>query len=58
MRFTFFQKGQLIKHGMNGKKIKPQKARDEYAKLSYPTAQKTARRLDKALKAVSLINSD
>ena len=53
MRFTLFQKGQLIKHGMNGKKIKPQKARDEYAKLSYPTAQKTAMRLDKALKEVS-----
>jgi len=44
-------KGQLIKQGMQGKKVKPQKARDQYAKLSYGTAHKTAGKLDEALKA-------
>jgi hypothetical protein len=60
MRFTvtLFQKGQLVKQGMQGKKIKPQKARNQYAKLSYGTAHKTAGRLDEALKAVSLFNSN
>jgi hypothetical protein len=60
MRFTvsLFQKGQLIRHGMQGNKIKPQKARDEYAKLSYDTAHKTAGKIDEAIKAVSLFNSD
>jgi len=36
---------------MEGKKIKPQKARDDYAKQSYNTAHKTAGKLDEALKA-------
>jgi len=44
-------KGQLIKHGMQGKEIKRWKARDKYAVLSYATAHQTARKLDEALKA-------
>ena len=48
----------MIKNGMVGKTVKPKKARDEYTKLSYKTAAKTARRIDKALQAVSLFNSD
>jgi hypothetical protein len=58
MQFNIFQKGQLIKEGMKGKQIKRNNARDEYAKQSYDTAHKTAGRLDKALKEVSLSNSD
>jgi hypothetical protein len=60
MRFivALFQKGQLIKHGMQGKEIKRWKARDKYAILSYATAHQTARKLDEALKAVSFCNSD
>lgn len=58
IRFTPFQKGQLIKHGMNGKKINRNKGRDEYALKSYGTAHKTAGKLDQALKEVSLCNSD
>ena len=58
MRFTLFQKGHLIKNGMVGIKVNPQKSRDEYVTLSYKTAKKTARRIDKALQAVSLFNSD
>jgi hypothetical protein len=57
-RLTLSQKGQLIKQGMQGKKVKPQKARDQYAKLSYGTAHTTAGKLDEALKAVSFCNSD
>ena len=58
MQFTLvFQKGQLIKHGMQGKEIKRNKARDDYALLSYGTAHKTAAKLDKALREVSLSNS-
>jgi hypothetical protein len=55
---NLFQKGQLIKHGMDGKQIKRNNARDEYAKQSYSTAHKTAGELDKALKEVSLSYSD
>ena len=58
MRFTLFQKGQLIKHGMQGKETKRQEARDDYAVHSYHTAHETAKKLDEALKHVSLCNSD
>ena len=58
MQFILFQKGQLIKHGMAGKQIRPQKVRDEYAIKSFGTAERTAKRLDKALQKVSLCNSD
>ena len=58
MRFTPFQKGQLIKHGMEGKQITRKKARDDYALKSYDTAHKTAGKLDKVLKNVSLWNSE
>jgi len=43
-------KGQLVKQGMDSKAIKPKKDRDEYTKLSYGTARKTAKALDKAFK--------
>jgi len=43
-------KGQLSKHGLAGKSIAPQKARDEYTLLSYGTAKKTAKSLDKLFK--------
>ena len=39
---------------MKGKAMTPKKGRDEYIKLSYVTARKTAHRLDKAFKDVSL----
>jgi len=58
IRFTPFQKGQLIKHGMEGKKINRNKGRDEYALKSYGTAHKTAKKLDDALEEVSLCNPD
>ena len=58
MQFTLFQKGQMIKHGMKGNKIKPQKARDDYAVHSYHTAHETAKKLDEALKDVSICNSN
>jgi hypothetical protein len=43
-------KGQLIKHGMAGNQIVRKGARDEYARLSYNTAHRTAKRLDKVFK--------
>jgi len=45
-------KGQLEKNAMpkDGKAIAPKKDRDEYTKLSYGTAKKTAKSLDKAFK--------
>jgi hypothetical protein len=43
-------KGQTIKHGLKGNAIKPNKGRDEYTLLSYKTARKTAKNLDKAFK--------
>jgi len=43
-------KGQLEKHAMNEKAIAPKKDRDEYTKLSYGTARKTAKQLDQAFK--------
>ena len=48
----------MIKHGMKGNKIKPQKARDDYAVHSYHTAHETAKKLDEALKDVSICNSN
>ncbi|KAF8799706.1 hypothetical protein BYT27DRAFT_7119876 [Phlegmacium glaucopus] len=43
-------KGQVIKHGMAGKALKPNPARDQYTLLSYGTAKKTAQKLDEAFK--------
>jgi hypothetical protein len=43
-------KGQVIKQGLKGKAIAPKKDRDEYTKVSYGTAAKTAKALDRALK--------
>jgi len=43
-------KGQLIKHGLAGKALKPNKSRDQYTLLSYNSAKKTAKKLDKAFK--------
>ena len=54
IRFTPFQKGQLIKHGMENKKINRNKGRDEYALKSYGTAHKIAGELDQTLKEVSM----
>jgi len=42
-------KGQLIKHAMKGNAIIRNPHRDEYVRLSYPTAQKTAEKVDKVL---------
>ena len=58
MQIILFQKGQMIKHGMDGKEIEHHAARDKYALDSYSTAHHTAARLDKALQEVSLYNSD
>jgi hypothetical protein len=41
-------KGQVVKHGLEGKALKPNKSRDEYTLQSYGTAKKTAKKLDKA----------
>jgi predicted GNAT family acetyltransferase len=41
-------KGSVIKKGLEGKAIKPNKSRDQYTLLSYKTARKTAQKLDKA----------
>jgi hypothetical protein len=43
-------KGQLIKYGMRGKVIRPNKGRDAYALVSYAAARATAMRLDRAFK--------
>jgi len=43
-------KGQVIKHGLDGKPLKPNKSRDQYTLLSYKTARKTADSLDQAFK--------
>jgi hypothetical protein len=43
-------KGQVIKNGLKGKALKPNKSRDQYTLLSYSTARKTAKDLDKAFK--------
>jgi hypothetical protein len=43
-------KGQVVKQGMDGKAVAPKKDRDAYTKLSYGTARKTAKELDKAFK--------
>jgi len=40
-------KGQTIKQGMKGKALKPNQDRDDYTLLSYGTARKTAKKLDK-----------
>ena len=42
---------------MKGKNITPNKARDEYIKVSYPTARKTAKKLDQAYRDVSLFSA-
>jgi len=41
-------KGQVIKNALRGLFIKPKKDRDQFLKDSYPTAKKSAERLDKA----------
>jgi len=43
-------KGQVIKHGLEGKALKPNKSRDQYTLLSYKSARGTAKKLDKAFK--------
>ncbi|KAF8881673.1 hypothetical protein CPB84DRAFT_1817231 [Gymnopilus junonius] len=43
-------KGQYIKHALKGKDIKPMKTRDGYILLSYTTARRIAKRLDKVFK--------
>jgi len=43
-------KGQVVKQGMKGKALAPKKDRDDYTKLSYGTARKTAKQLDQAFK--------
>jgi len=44
-------KGQVVKHGLDGKALKPNKSRDQYTLLSYGTAKKTAKELDSTFKA-------
>ncbi|KDR81089.1 hypothetical protein GALMADRAFT_153434 [Galerina marginata CBS 339.88] len=44
-------KGQLIKYGMRGKAIRPNKGRDAYTLVSYAAARMTAGKLDRAFKA-------
>ena len=43
-----------MRHAQKGKKISPKKDRDEYTRLSYPTAKKTAKKIDRLFKKVSL----
>ncbi|EDR06152.1 uncharacterized protein LACBIDRAFT_328926 [Laccaria bicolor S238N-H82] len=50
-------KGQLVKHGMKGKAIAPKKVRDEYTKVSYRTARKTAQQLDQAFKDSGILKA-
>ena len=38
---------------MEGKALKPNKSRDQYTLLSYGSARKTAKKLDKAFETVS-----
>ncbi|KAF8149155.1 hypothetical protein B0H34DRAFT_802663 [Crassisporium funariophilum] len=47
-------KGQLVKHGMKGKAITPKGPRDQYTKLSHPTAKKIALDLDNLAKKYKL----
>ncbi|PPR03019.1 hypothetical protein CVT26_004546 [Gymnopilus dilepis] len=43
-------KGQVVKHALNGKHITPKKARDDYTRISYSSAKRTARLLDEAFR--------
>jgi hypothetical protein len=43
-------KGQVIKHALAGNSITPKKDRDEYIKITYKIAVRTAKALDKAFK--------
>jgi len=50
-------KGQVIKHGLEGKAFKPNESRDKYTLLSYGTAKKTAKKNStRRLKSMAIIS--